>query len=154
MTQRIAAIELKIPDNTAFTALVALRRLGIDVESVRRSEIWQMEDAGDSQTFAQRVRANSAIFNPNKHRLIVLDDARPRAGEAWVERRQEGNEVREHLGGKGIAGVTAARRCVGWQLTGAAGRPVRPETLRAAVEGLLCNPAIEKAVYQSMTEEY
>lgn len=145
MTQRIAAIELKIPDNAAFTALVALRRLGIEVEGVRRCEIWRMEDAGDPQTFAQRVRANAAIFNPNKHRLAVLDDARPRTGEIWVERRQEGNEVREHLGGKGIAGVTAARRYVGWRLTGTGGVPVRRETLRAAVDGLLCNPAIEIA---------
>lgn len=149
MTQRIAAIELKIPDNTAFTALVALRRLGLEVENVTRSEIWRMEDAGDPQTFAARVRANAAIFNPNKHRLIVLADAQPRSGEAWIERRQEGNEVREHLGGKGIDGVTAARRYVGWRLTAAEGVPVRRETLRAAVDGLLCNPAIEKAVFAS-----
>lgn len=147
MTQRVAAIELKIPDNAAFTALVALRRLGLEIEQVRRCEIWRLDDSGDPQTFAQRVRANAAIFNPNKHRLTVLDDAQPRTGEAWVERRQEGNEVREHLGGKGIEGVTAAHRYVGWRLTVAGGVPARRETLRAAVEGLLCNPAIEKAVF-------
>ena len=40
------AIGLKIPDNTAFTAAVALRRLGIAVERVERSEIWFFEDQG------------------------------------------------------------------------------------------------------------
>ena len=36
MTKAVA-IGLKIPDNTAFTAAVALRRLGIAVERVERS---------------------------------------------------------------------------------------------------------------------
>lgn len=147
MTQRVAAIELKIPDNAAFTALVALRRLGLAIDDVRRCEIWRMEDGGDPETFPQRVRANAAIFNPNKHRLIVLEETQPRTGEAWVERLHEGNEVREHLGGKGIEGVTAAHRYVGWRLTGAGGLPARRETLQAAVERLLCNPAIEKATF-------
>ena len=145
MTQRVAAIELKIPDNAAFTALIALRRLGLKLDGVSRCEIWRLEDGGDPHTFEQRVRANATIFNPNKHRLTVLGDAQPRTGETWIERRQEGNEVREHLGGKGIDGVTAARRYVGWRLIAAGGAPARRETLRAAVEGLLCNPAIEKA---------
>jgi hypothetical protein len=36
----MVAVGLKIPDNAAYTALVALRRLGVAVERVERSEIW------------------------------------------------------------------------------------------------------------------
>jgi len=148
MNERVVAIGLKIPDNEAYTALTALRRLGLCVEAVERSEIWRFEDAGDPATFAGRLRANATIFNPNKHRLAVLAAAQPRAGEAWVGDSDERDEVRAHLGGKGIAGVTRARRYVGWRLIGAGGGPVSRETLVAAVERILCNPAIEKAVYE------
>ncbi len=38
---RTVAIRLKIPDNEAYTALTALRRLGVDVGRLERAEIWQ-----------------------------------------------------------------------------------------------------------------
>lgn len=150
MTERVVAIGLKIPDNEAYTALTALRRLGLDVAGVQRSEVWRFDDAGDSATFTDRLRANEAIFNPNKHRLEVLDASRgPRPGEVWIAKADERDEVRERLGGKGIASVARARRYVGWRLLGADGAPVSREMLSAAVERLLCNPAIEKAVWNS-----
>lgn len=147
MSERLIAIALKIPDNAAFTALVALRRLGLDVHGVERTEIWRLDDAGDPATLTARVRSNEAIFNPNKHRLLELESARPRPGEAWVERCGQGDEVRERLGGKGIADVTRSRRYVGWRLFGRENVPAPRETLAAAIDGLLCNPAIEKAMY-------
>ena len=145
MSERIAAISLKIPDNTAYTTLTALRRLGVDVAKLERSEIWVVEDNGDAATFAARIETNETIFNPNKHRLTVLDKATPRAGEAWVETIGHHDEVREHLGGKTIDGITRARRYVGWRLLGADGSPAGADAVNAAVERLLCNPAIEKA---------
>ena len=39
MSRRAVAINLKIPDNAAYTALVTLRRLGVDVDRVERSEM-------------------------------------------------------------------------------------------------------------------
>lgn len=145
MSERIAAISLKIPDNTAYTTLTALRRLGVDVAKLERSEIWVVEDGGDASTFASRIESNETIFNPNKHRLAVLDDAKPREGEAWVETIGRHDEVREHLGGKPIDGISNARRYVGWRLFGADGAPAQTGAVKAAVERLLCNPAIEKA---------
>ncbi|HEY1653883.1 MAG TPA: hypothetical protein VGF86_02080 [Candidatus Tumulicola sp.] len=147
MSERLVEIALKIPDNAAFTALLALRRLGLDVARVERSEVWRFDDRGDPATLADRVRANETIFNPNKHRLVELETMRPRPGETWIERRDDGDEVRAHLGGKGIAGVNASRRYAGWRLLTSGGEPASRETLAAAVAGLLCNPAIEKAIY-------
>lgn len=145
--ERVVAIGLRIPDNTAYTALVTLRRLGVEVAGVERNEIWHLGDEGVPATLAQRVESNETIYNPNKHRLVLLERAQPRAGEAWIETLGSHDEIREHLGGKGIDGVTSGRRYVGWRLFDTKGNPVTRDVVGAAVERLLCNPAIEKAIY-------
>lgn len=146
--RRTVAIALKIPDNASFTALTALRRMGLELHAVDRREIWQLDDAGAPETLADRIAANAAIFNPNKHRIVPLDRHEPAAGEVWISPRGRHDEVRERLGGAGIEGVTHATRSVGWRLHGAAGFPAARATLVQAVERLLCNPAVESARYE------
>ena len=126
---RAVSISLKIPDNTAYTALVALRRLGVDVERVERSEIHFFEDEGNPEPLRSRIEADEAIFNPNKHRIHLLDEPVPGAGEVWIESDSPPN-----------ASVVA------WRLVAANGKPAEPDVLDAAIERLLCNPAIERAV--------
>ena len=147
MRENVVAIGLKIPDNEAYTALVTLRRLGVEVARLERNEIWHFGDSGAAGTLAARVESNETIFNPNKHRLVVLDRALPRAGEVWIDKIDAHDEVREHLGGKGIEGIESARRYVGWRLFDAHGTPVPRETVGTAVERLLCNQAIERAIF-------
>jgi phosphoribosylformylglycinamidine (FGAM) synthase PurS component len=127
---RAIAIGLKIPDNTAYTALVALRRLGVAVEGVERNEIFFFDDDGDVDALVRRVKADETIFNPNKHRLEVLAQAAPRPGELWIEPL-----------------VQTPRRAaaVAWRLTDAHGLPLRSQLLAAAADRLLCNPAIDRA---------
>jgi hypothetical protein len=125
---RAVAISLKIPDNAAFTAAVALRRLGIAVERVERSEIHLFDDGGDLPALLARVTGDETIFNPNKHRVTVLDDTAPRSGEVWIE-------ALEPEGGPRTA----------WRLFGLNDATLDRDSLRAAVERLLCNPAIERA---------
>ena len=79
------AIALKIPDNAAYTAAVALRRLGLAVGRVERSEIWFFDDGGDSRALLESVEADETIFNPNKHVATILARPAPRAGEVWIE---------------------------------------------------------------------
>jgi hypothetical protein len=90
------------------------------------------------------------MFNPNKHRLDIVDRHAPSPGEVWISPVGRHDEVREHLGGTRIDGVTGAARSVSWRLRGAGGEPVGRDTLVRAVEGLLCNPAIEEAHYDSL----
>lgn len=127
--KRAVAIGLKIPDNEAYTALVTLQRLGVAVDRVERNEILRVDDEGDAAVLTARVKSDEATFNPNKHRLTILETNAPRAGEVWIE----------SLDGK---------RCTAWRLVDAKGTPVSREILASATERLLCNPAIERATYQ------
>ena len=139
MTTRTVAIRLKIPDNEAYTALSTLHRLDVDADRLERAVIWQFEDEGEATDFVQRVERNETLFNPNKHELSVLDEARPREGEVWIEELGARDEsVR-------VAGVTRARRFVAWRLFKQSREPAEAATVRDAAERLLCNPAIERA---------
>ena len=140
MRLRTVAIKLKIPDNEAYTALTALRRQGIDVARLERAEIWQLEDGGNAADFELRVERNETLFNQNKHELHVLDSERPREGEAWIE-QLDAEDVPLR-----IAGVTRARRYVGWRLFTQGHTPAGEQIVRSAVDQLLCNPAIERAI--------
>jgi phosphoribosylformylglycinamidine (FGAM) synthase PurS component len=146
MSLRTIAVKLKIPDNEAFTALTALRRLGIDITRLERAQIWQLRDTGSAADFAQRVERNETLFNPNKHELQVLDANGPREGEAWIE-QLDAQDVRPR-----ITGVTTGRTYVGWRLFSQPHGPAGIQTLRAAVEQLLCNPAIERALLKDDTQ--
>lgn len=126
------SISLKIPDNTAYTALVALRRLGVDVDRVERSEILLFDDV-DADALVARITADETMFNPNKHRVSVLQSAKPSWGEVWIE----------PLSNPG-------RRAVAWRLYNAHGSPVKRPVLEMAVERLLCNPAIDRAVTRDL----
>lgn len=145
---RAIAITLKIPDNAAYTALTALQRLGIECAVVERSEIFVVEDSGNPSDFLQRVAHNETIFNLNKHRITDLGIAKPRPGEVWVGEMGAHDETREHLGGKTIPGITNVRRYVGWRLHTSAGVPVDPAVIRIASQRLLCNPAVETALFE------
>jgi phosphoribosylformylglycinamidine (FGAM) synthase PurS component len=121
---------LKIPDNTAYTALVALRRLGVEVERVERSEIRFFEN-GDVGALKRRIMADETVYNPNVHRLSVLEQPEPREGEVW------------------IAPLLAPSRemvLTAWRLFGLGAKPVDRGVLDAAIDRLLCNPAIDRAI--------
>lgn len=148
MTVRTVAIRLKIPDNEAYTALTALRRLGVDVARLERAEIWALDDAGNDGDFIERVERNETLFNPNKHELQLLGEGAPREGEAWIETLRETADVSDDLAriGRPVVNVLRGRRFIGWRLFADGHKPADARTVRAAVERLLCNPAIERAL--------
>ena len=130
--QRAFAISLKIPDNAAYTALVALRKLGVHAERVERSEIWFFDDKDDVEGLKAKIETDETIFNPNKHRLAILDEAAPRAGEVWIEPLT-------------VPSIKAPL-AIAWRLLDGKGEPVSRRELDRAIERLLCNPAIERAI--------
>lgn len=133
------AIKLKIPDNTAFSALSALRRLGVNVERVERADVWQFAGPGSSDDVATSVKRNESLFNPNKHVLEVRESPSPRAGETWISNIPIPGDVAPSSKG-------AARHYVAWRLFGADDQPADEATVASAIEKLLCNPAIERAI--------
>lgn len=128
--KRTVEVSLKIPDNTAFTALVALRRLDVGVARIERGTIYAFDDEGDVDALIARIEADETIFNPNLHQLKVRQTEAPARGEAWIE----------PLDSLYHPQITA------WRLYDDSGNPVNARVVAAAVERLLCNPAIEKAV--------
>ena len=155
MTERTYSIELTIPDNTAFTALVTLQRLGIACDEVKRADIYSF--AVDDDRVAEldtSIRQIETIFNPNKHALRIRE-AHPQAGEVWIADRAEPgegvaispgeDESGLRIAGRRLAGVRALRRRTAWRLR-KDGRDVPENVLATAVEGLLCNPAFQKAI--------
>ncbi|HTU69598.1 MAG TPA: hypothetical protein VMF11_04680 [Candidatus Baltobacteraceae bacterium] len=122
------AINLKIPDNAAYTALVTLRRLGVDVTRVERAQIVRSDATPDAATLAARVERDESLFNPNKHIVTALGQDAPRPGELWIVQDDP-------------------NRPVAWRLYQAANVPAEARVLRQAAESLLCNPAIERAIY-------
>lgn len=128
VAQRIIEISLKIPDNTAYTALVALRRLGVEVARVERGELRAFDDGGDVAALLERVKADETIFNPNIHRLRMRESDAPAGGEVWIE---------------SLDGTVPT---VAWRLFDSRDRAVNGVALRTAVDRLLCNPSIDRAI--------
>ncbi len=87
--------------------------------------------------------ADETMFNPNKHRLTVLEYSAPRAGEVWIEPLGESSFDRLRMTNDRL-GMT--RRAIAWRLFDANGAPVQRTVLDAAIERLLCNPAIDRAI--------
>lgn len=133
--RRAVSISLKIPDNTAYTALVALRRLHVAVDRVERSEIYFFDDGGDVEALKRRIESDERIFNPNKHRLAVLDSTKPGAGELWIEPLEPRHP-------------STPLRVTAWRLFDAQNRPAANEVLEMAAERLLCNRAIDRAIME------
>jgi hypothetical protein len=126
--RRAVAINLKIPDNAAYTALVTLRRLGIELARLERAEIVRFDDAPDPATLMAAVESDESLFNPNKHRVTVLESDTPRPGEVWIVQDND-------------------NRPVGWRLYSSPDLPADRAVLAQAAERLLCNPAIERTIF-------
>ena len=143
---RCLAIALKIPDNEAFTALTTLQRLGVTVARVDRADIWLFETE-EANGLLEAVQANELLFNPNKHQISELAQIHPREGEVWIEELGQDPSLRAQLGGKMIPGVRSAKRMRGWRLFTEHGSPANRTLVKTAADAILCNPAIERAIF-------
>jgi hypothetical protein len=146
---RAYEIALTIPDNEAYTTLTALRRMGIDVARVERSDIFVADVADDrAEELDAVMRTLETLYNPNKHRLNVRDAAAPAAGEVWIAPLAESAETPGAIvvAGRTLPGTRALLRRTAWRLFDARERYVSDTIRDAAVAGLLCNPAFQLAL--------
>ncbi|MBC5829859.1 MAG: hypothetical protein GIW98_06655 [Candidatus Eremiobacteraeota bacterium] len=146
MNRWVFGIRLKIPDNEAYTALVALQRLDVPVRKIERMDVWDFESNSSYQELAKAVENNEALFNTNKHEIVPFSQARPRTGEVWIKKMDERPDVRRLFAGKAVAGSLSAHRYTGWRLFGESGKACDAAIVQLALERLLCNPAIERAI--------
>ena len=73
MTELEIAIDLIVPDNTAYTVLVALRGLGYEaLDRVERSAVVRIRaeaPGAEAGALVTKIKHAEVLFNPNKHRL-------------------------------------------------------------------------------------
>lgn len=138
-------IRLKVPDSTAYTALVALQHLGVDVARVEHAVVWEITDHGDPKTLAARIERNEAMFNPNLHTISIRESSLPQAAEIWV---WEVDRQAWKLPGRGVEGVSNAKPMTSWRLFDEQDEPVSKETLDRACDELLRNAAVEDALFR------
>jgi hypothetical protein len=146
------AVSLTIPDNTAYTTLVALRHLGIDLERIERAELYEFDGDFDVAKLETTIRTIETIFNPNKHRMELRSATEPLPGEVWIDERDEGvaTTARVTVAGRTLEGVRSLRRATAWRLF-SGGKTADSATVGHAVETLLCNPAFQRAQYDPRT---
>lgn len=139
------AIELTVPDNTAFTVMTALRGLGYhELERVERSDLFRLyvDDPamGPDECAAALMRAE-VVFNPNKHRLAYAGAGETDALEAVVADKDDDASalcelLTDHFGMRGLRSV---ERATAWRLFESSG--FAPESrVRWACTSLLANP--------------
>jgi len=148
-----AAVELIIPDNTAFTVLTALRQLGAqDLTAVERSEhfILTVADGARADDVVRQVARAEVVFNPNKHRMSYCVEGEapamePPQFEAFVRDRDEDNRrlVKLLTGTFGMSVLRDVERSMGWRLFDARG-PAPRERLEWACHELLANPVSQR----------
>jgi hypothetical protein len=143
--ERAYVITLTIPDNEAYTALTTLNRMGLPVESAVRSDVWiATVDGGHAEALDGTICTIETIYNPNKHRIDVRADARPRPGEVWITALDETPAIT--VAGRTVAGVRGIVHRTAWRLLDRHGADVPASVLDRATESFLCNPAFQKAI--------
>ena len=145
VVERAYVVTLTIPDNEAYTALTALARMGLPVEAAVRSAVWIATVDEDAVAGLDATIATfETVYNPNKHRLEIRSDARPRGGEVWITAGDETPAIT--LAGRTVAGVRSIVRRTAWRLLDAHGADVPAAVLDRATGDFLCNPAFQKAI--------
>jgi hypothetical protein len=143
--ERAYVVTLTIPDNEAFTALTTLARMGLAVDTAVRSDIWIASvEAEYAAALDGTITTIETVYNPNKHRLEVREDARPRSGEVWITAHDETPAIT--IAGRTVDGVRGIVRRTSWRLLDQHGADVPASVLDRATETFLCNPAFQKAI--------
>jgi phosphoribosylformylglycinamidine (FGAM) synthase PurS component len=151
------AIDLSVPDNTAFTVLVALRGLGYEaIERVERSELLRLdlrEGAMSIDDCTQAILRAEIVFNPNKHRLAFRTAGESDRFEAVVEDNDDDTDALKTMLATrfGVAGLDRVSRATSWRLT-ESGRPAGPDRLEWACKNLLANPFSQHYVVRKRPE--
>jgi hypothetical protein len=143
--ERAYVVTLTIPDNEAFTALTTLARMGVPVDAAVRSDVWVATvDEEHAAALDGTITTIETVYNPNKHRLEVREDARPRPGEVWITAHDETPAIT--IAGRTVDGVRGIVRRTSWRLLDQHGADVPASVLDRATETFLCNPAFQKAI--------
>jgi phosphoribosylformylglycinamidine (FGAM) synthase PurS component len=139
------AIDLTVPDNTAFTVLTALRSMGYDrLTRVERTSLLRLDVGSGAMSAEECGRALThaeIVFNPNKHRMTLSSDGLAGGHEAVVADKDDDTESLQELLTQrfGIRGLERVERATSWRLF-EGDEAASGERLVWACERLLANP--------------
>lgn len=139
------AIDLTVPDNTAFTVLTALRGLGYrELDRVERSDLLRLrlrDGAMSTEDCTRAITHAEVVFNPNKHRLSVATAADSQQSEAVVTEKGDDNSALIGLLSArfGVRGLEEVERATAWRLFESA-ECATEDRLTWACDILLANP--------------
>lgn len=152
MIELEVAVDLIVPDNTAYTVLVSLRQLGYTaLERVERSQILRLRadvQPAEAAMLVGRIKHAEVLFNPNKHSMSYApapaEAASPNGAADWeavVTDRDDDTSglVRLLQGPFGMRELRSLTRGVAWRLHETRG-PAPQERLDWACRELLANP--------------
>lgn len=162
MIELEVAVDLIVPDNTAYTVLVSLRQLGYGaLERVERSQILRLgadARAADAARIVEQLTHAEVLFNPNKHRMnhapAHSEPTNPNGSADWealVTDRDDDTSglVRLLRGPFGMRELRSLTRGVAWRLHEAHG-PAPKQRLEWACRELLANPYSQTFVVRPM----
>lgn len=138
------AIDLSVPDNTAFTVLGALRSLGYGpltrVERTALITLHVRDGAMSADACARALSHAEVVFNPNKHRLALAAAATGGTYEAIVSDIDDDTAALAALlaGRFGIDGLERLERATSWRLF-ESDAPASRERIEWACAHLLAN---------------
>jgi phosphoribosylformylglycinamidine (FGAM) synthase PurS component len=152
------AVDLIVPDNTAYTVLVSLRQSGYTaLERVERSQILRLQadvSPADAAKLVERIKHAEVLFNPNKHNMsyatATTEPASPNGVADWeavVTDRDDDTSGLVHLlqGPFEIRELRSLTRSIAWRLHETRG-PASKERLEWACRELLANPYSQRFV--------
>jgi phosphoribosylformylglycinamidine (FGAM) synthase PurS component len=158
MIQLEIAIDLIVADNTAYTVLVSLRRLGYAaLERVERSQILRLQAdvrPEGAARLVERIKHAEVLFNPNKHNIsyatATTETASPNGAADWeavVTDQDDDTSALVNLlqGPFEIRELRSLTRSIAWRLHETRG-PASKERLEWACRELLANPYSQRFI--------
>ena len=137
-------VELLIPDNVAFTAFNALKRMGYDIKELIRADYYHfvLPDEVDIKDFSKRIKNVDILVNANKHKAHIkrVGETEPGCFTVIVQDTEEClgllNTLKERLGFNEIEEMEKGTL---WKLS-----VEDKDTAKEITEALLCSKHYQK----------
>ena len=113
------AVTLKMPDNTAITALQTLQRMGFEkIKGAKRADYYKFLIEGDVEKFKDKISKADVLVNTNKHLFSFAMKKDASANILVKNTDDDGSGILSTLKDRlGFVGIKKAEKGVLWSLS-------------------------------------